>query len=315
MRPRFLAVGFFLSTLLVSSDLLIEHMKKVWRIRGNAEANQIKAEEGCKFIIDFSEEGDLQHAVRGGPWQYKLDAFLVEPMEAGIDPTSVLFTHIPMWVQFRGIPFYLLTKQLAWALGEEVSTTVMIDNNSCGNMDEKFLRTRVQLPLYAALRKYVTLQDEITGEQVNVQICYERLPNFCLFCGYIGHMEARCDLPVADRRINFSMDMRVQPVHFADPRAWYLPEAMGMAQAQPAPIALWRASKPSPATTQQGTIEEVADKVAKLRVADTNIDPSDAIANKHDDTPPTVVVVGDAAVEAGVITPNPMEHVAEDMEA
>jgi hypothetical protein len=68
VRPRFLAVGLFLSTLLVSSDLLIERMKKVWRIRGIAEANQIEAEEGRKFIIEFTEEGDRQHAVRGGPW-------------------------------------------------------------------------------------------------------------------------------------------------------------------------------------------------------------------------------------------------------
>jgi hypothetical protein len=199
-----------------------------------------------------------------------MDAFLVEPMEVGADPTSVLFTHIPMWVQFRDIPFYLLAKSLAWALGEEVGTTVMIDNNSRGSMADKFLRVRVQLPLYAALRKYITLEDEITGEKVKVQIVYERLPNFCLFCGYIGHMEARCDLPVDARKVNFSLDMRVQPVHFADSRAWFLPEAMGMAQAQPVPGAPWRAPKPTPAITQEGTIEQVADEVAKLHVADSN---------------------------------------------
>jgi hypothetical protein len=99
-------------------------------------------------------------------------------------------------------------------------TTLMIDNNSRGYMDDKFLRARIQLHLYAALRKRIILEDEITGEEVKVQICYERLPNFCLFCGYIGHMEARCDLPTAEQKINFNMDMQVLPVHFADPRAW-----------------------------------------------------------------------------------------------
>jgi hypothetical protein len=42
----------------------------------------------------------MRHAVRGGPWQYKMDAFLVEAMESGADPMSVQFTHVPMWVQF-----------------------------------------------------------------------------------------------------------------------------------------------------------------------------------------------------------------------
>lgn len=32
-RPRFLAVGLFLSVLLVNSKQLIEHMKRVWKVR------------------------------------------------------------------------------------------------------------------------------------------------------------------------------------------------------------------------------------------------------------------------------------------
>jgi hypothetical protein len=187
---------------------------------------------------------------------------------------SVQFTHVPMWVQFQNIPFYLLTKSLAWELGWEIGTTLMIDNNSRGGMNDKFLRARIQIPLYAALRKKITLEDEITGEEVKVKICYERLPNFCLFCGYIGHMEARCDLPTADRKIKFSMDMRVQPVHFQDPRAWFLPEAMGQAQAQPVPTAPWRASKPTPAVTHHGVIAQVAVDVAKLNVNDDNNSPA-----------------------------------------
>ena len=94
---------------------------------------------GRKFVIDFSEDGDRQHAVRGGPWQYKLDAFLVMPMAAGTDPRLVQFTHVPLWVQFRTIPYYLLTKELAWALGEEVGSPIMTDDHSRGNMDDKFV--------------------------------------------------------------------------------------------------------------------------------------------------------------------------------
>jgi hypothetical protein len=57
MRPRFLAVGLFLSVLLVSSRQLIEHMKRVWKIRGELDANPL-AGEGRKFILEFTEEGD-----------------------------------------------------------------------------------------------------------------------------------------------------------------------------------------------------------------------------------------------------------------
>jgi hypothetical protein len=67
---------------------------------------------------------EIDAMVRGGPWQYKMDAFLVESMEVGADPTSVSFTHVPMWVQFRNIPFYLLTKNLTWELGQEIGMLV-----------------------------------------------------------------------------------------------------------------------------------------------------------------------------------------------
>uniref|UniRef100_A0ACD5U5U0 Uncharacterized protein n=1 Tax=Avena sativa TaxID=4498 RepID=A0ACD5U5U0_AVESA len=162
----------------------------------------------------------------------------------------------------------------------------MIDKNARGNIADKFLKTRVQLPLYAALRKKITLTDEITVDKVKVQVYYERLPNFCMFCGFIGHMEASCDFPTADRKIKYSLDMRVQPVHFADPRTWILPEAMGTTQAQQMPAAPWRASKPAPAIIHQGAIEQVADEVAKLKFVDTNTLPSGVLENKKDDAMP-----------------------------
>lgn len=80
-----------------------------------------------------------------------------------------------------------------------------------------------------ALQKEMVLADEISGEEVVVQIRYERLLNFCLFCGYIGHMEASCDLPAAERKNNFSQFLRVPPVHFDDPRCWFLAESMDRA--------------------------------------------------------------------------------------
>lgn len=317
-RPRFLAVGLFLSTLLVSSDVLMDRMKRVWKVRGHTEASQIEADDGRKFVIEFSEEGDRRHAVRGGPWQYKMDIFLVEAMEPGVDPASVPFTHVPMWVQFRNIPFYLLTKALAWELGWKIGNTLMIDNNSRGNIADKFLRVRVQLPLYSALQKRIILEDEITGEEVKVHICYERLPNFCLFCGYIGHTEARCDLPVADRKIKFNQNMRVQAVHFEDRRAWLLPDAMGHAQPAPTPAAPWRATKPTP--SPQVVIERVAEDVAKLNMADNNA--ITTIGDKGDAPESLVMVVAaeekggpemEQAVEEGTMIANTNEAAKEVM--
>jgi cytochrome c len=149
-------------------------MKKVWKVIGEMEASDLEAADGCKFILEFFEEGDVLHATHGGPWQYKGDAFLVEAIEARADPSSALFTHVLMWVQFHDIPFYLLTKELVSALGNRIDTTIMIDKNARGSIYDKFLRTRVQLPLYLVLQRWIKLE-------VHVHIRYGRFPNFCLF--------------------------------------------------------------------------------------------------------------------------------------
>ncbi|RLN05390.1 hypothetical protein C2845_PM13G17970 [Panicum miliaceum] len=146
-----------------------------------------------------------------------MDVFLVESLAKEDGPSSVPLTHVPMWIQLRNIPFYLLTKKLAFDLGECIGSTLMVDNNARGSISDKFVRTRVKLPLYRALRLELLLVDEITGEEVVVQIRYERLPNFCLFCGFIGHMEARCDVPMTDQKIMYNLKLRVLPVHFEFP--------------------------------------------------------------------------------------------------
>lgn len=272
-RPWFLDVGLFLSVLLVQSRQLIDHMKEVWKMRGELEVSKLESEAGRKFVLVFSVEGDWKHATVGGPWQYKMDAFLVEGLVDGDDPSSALFTHVPMWVQFRKIPFYLLTKKLAFDLGECIGSTLSIDDSARGSISDKFVRTRIMLPLYRALRKELVLADEITGEQIVVQIRYERLPNFCLFCGFIGHMEERCDLPTTDRRIEYNLNLRVLQVHFEFPHSWLLPDAMGEASPQASPPHLWCAPTPASQELKQdvlekGVVEQVVAEVARLAVVE-----------------------------------------------
>nr|XP_020182831.1 uncharacterized protein LOC109768507 [Aegilops tauschii subsp. strangulata] len=300
MQARFLAVGLFLSVTLVNSRQLIDHMKGVWKVRGALGELQLAAKEGRKFVLEFSEDGDRQHVIRGGPWQYHGDPFLVVGLEAGADPTSAVFSHMPMWVQFRDIPFYLLTKELARSLGEQVGKLVMIDQHSRGNICEKFLRARVQLPLYSALLKEITLEDEITGEEVPVSLRYERLPNFCLFCGFIGHMEARCDLPENEKKLRYPKDISVRAVHFDDPRAWFLPDKMGKPKIGQAASSPWRAPMPSsnsavhcPAKSAESkAVEQVSEVVARLTVGDK----MDTVPSQEDTNTITVMVAASPVV-------------------
>jgi hypothetical protein len=102
---------------------------------------------GREFILRFSEEGDWRLDIRGRPWHYEGNAFLVAGIAAGADQSSAVCS----LQQFRNIPFYLLTKKQAHYLGESTGTTMKIDNNASGCINDKYIRTRLQLSLFMYL--------------------------------------------------------------------------------------------------------------------------------------------------------------------
>ena len=56
--PQFLAVGLYLSVLQVNPKQLFDHLKKVWKMRGDLEVNPLESDAGKKFVLVFSVEGD-----------------------------------------------------------------------------------------------------------------------------------------------------------------------------------------------------------------------------------------------------------------
>jgi hypothetical protein len=145
---RLLAVGVFLSVLSITSERLVSYMKNVWRIRGHIDSLETADR---RFILDFTSVGDYEHVTGGGPWRYQEDVVLVRKLEDDEDPSTVQFETVPIWVQFRGIPFYLLSKQLARNLGAKLGELICIDNDTRGDIGDKIIRARVHLPIARAL--------------------------------------------------------------------------------------------------------------------------------------------------------------------
>jgi hypothetical protein len=310
VRRRFLAVGVFLSVMAITSKNLVEAMCKVWKIRGHLDSSQLLDR---RFVLEFSEEGDFNHVTKGGPWRFREDAVLVDALKEGDDPETVPFTTVPIWVQFKRIPFYLLSKQLARDLGSRVGSLICIDENSRGDICNKFIRARVHLPIDQALQRWIPIIDGITvddDDEVIVSVHYERLPTFCVFCGLIGHRDKECNLTDNMKRKSYSPELRVDPILKEDPRRWFLPEFTGQTRQQHAAAISWRTPRPASLkegpTRQLAIVARVTDEVGKLSVKDqptpevalsmiatdtqgcTNIPaaPTDTIAQVCTNTPP-----------------------------
>jgi hypothetical protein len=271
---RLVAVGVFLSVIAITSSKLVGYMRNVWRIRGPLESLQLA--DG-RFVLEFSSVGDFEHVTRGGPWRYQGDAVLVRKLKVGEDPNTVTFQSMPIWVQFTCIPFYLLSKQLARNLARKIGDGeyICIDNNARGDICDKILRAKVDLPIAKALQRWITLEDEFSNEEVIVSVLYERLPTFCLYCGVIGHQEGTCDLPAELRKRRYKNDIGVPATHVEDKRKWYLAETAGENGRGLQMDIPWRnvaalgARRALPPPVPLELVAHVANEVEKLSVLET----------------------------------------------
>jgi hypothetical protein len=290
-RIRLMAVGVYLSIMAITSKTLLDGMKRIWQIRGHIDTMQLPDR---RFVIEFSELGDFEHVVKGGPWNFRNDVVLIEELKEGIDAESFTFSTIPIWVQFQKIPFYLLSQQLVKDLGNEVGELVTFDKYARGDICDKILRARVRIPIDQALQRWVTFRDEYEQQNVTTCLAYERLPNFCCSCGIIGHLVTECRAPDKEKMVLYDVGIGAPPTLPEDPRRWPIPEFTG--QARQLHTFPWRSNRGRDGwLTRTGnrqqlpTIAQVAKDVGKLTVNDPQESNAKEAAPTLTNTSPTTL--------------------------
>ncbi|KAL5824635.1 hypothetical protein ACOSQ3_020698 [Xanthoceras sorbifolium] len=105
--------------------------------------------------------------------------------------SDVDFKSFLIWIQLYNIQLAWLNKDAGYVLGGMVGIVKEVDTGESKECAGSFIRARVLVdvskPLIRGLR--VKLEDDSC---CSVVVCYERLPNFCYFCGRIGHIICEC---------------------------------------------------------------------------------------------------------------------------
>ncbi|TXG54013.1 hypothetical protein EZV62_019269 [Acer yangbiense] len=161
------------------------------------------------FKFRFQNYWDRKRILEGGPWLFDKQLLVLREASGSEKVTDLQFRYVPFWIQLHNLPLACLNREIGLHLGGLVGQVKEIDAGESGECVGQFIRIRVLIdvmnPLKRGLR--VALGDD---EKVNeVMICYERLPNFCYYCGKIGHLVRDC--PLNTKEITSSSSFKFGP--------------------------------------------------------------------------------------------------------
>ncbi|CAH9092187.1 unnamed protein product [Cuscuta epithymum] len=97
-------------------------------------------------------------------------------------------------VGFRFTIFHysLVNLRTTRRVGNFVGEFIKYDDNQKSDKLEPYMRVRVLMKVDKALKKGTNLKKDDKSFWVDFK--YERLPNFCFICGFIGHSDNFCPL-------------------------------------------------------------------------------------------------------------------------
>ncbi len=186
-RKPTLAAKFF-TRRVINIEAVTRTFKPLWRSDRGFSARDLGEN---MVLFEFEDSADLERVLLHEPWSYDKSLVAFRKLEAEDEPESIVFDRATFWVQIHNLPVIALKKDIALALGKSMGTVVRTSE-----ADEEFgggriMRVRVQVELSKPLCRDCKLVLANGGERW-ISFKYERLPNFCYWCGLLSHREKDC---------------------------------------------------------------------------------------------------------------------------
>ena len=196
-RKEYVIAAKFLTKRALNVDAIGRTLKPLWRARKEFKIREV-GDHTLLFVFEL--ETDAQRVLAQESWSFDKHLILLQRYDYSIPAKQLRFTKVTFWVQIHGLPLRLLDTETAIELGETLGE-VVTDEAKKEMVGGDFVCVRVRIDVSKPLsRGRRVVLDE--GTEIWVSFKYEKLSNFCYWCGLVTHDEKECEKWLAGKGSN-----------------------------------------------------------------------------------------------------------------
>jgi hypothetical protein len=162
-------------------------LESIWGAPAGLKVQEI----GGKILQFFiSDPADKERILLGNPWIFRNSWLVVKPWEREIDPHTIDFENVPIWIQLWGLPPHCKTKQMGVSIGALLGQVEASEFYEYPG-EKVIIKIKVALNIHNPITSGIHVGNPRDGTSW-IDFRYEKLPQVCFNCGMIGHMDKLC---------------------------------------------------------------------------------------------------------------------------
>lgn len=162
-------------------------MLKAW---GADPAKTITPVERNCFLLECTNETDLNKAIFGGPWSYRGDMVTMKQVLSPNDLKANTLDTIDIWVQLYNVPVHAFTTDGLGLIAGKIGTPLSLPSEGFV-MGKRFVKLKIRVRVNQPLKDCLKIPHPTMGDLL-IYCVYEKLSRACTFCGLIGHEMSSC---------------------------------------------------------------------------------------------------------------------------
>jgi hypothetical protein len=191
-RQGFAFLGKLLSLKPPNTHLVRQTLTSAWNF---AAPFTIEILSSQKFLFTVPNEAIFNRIMTLGPWNIKNSLLLLKPWPPALAIDEVKLHYCPFWVQVHNLPYQCMTVKNAIKMGKGIGEFMELDNNFSGDLiSRQYIRFRVDVNTSKPLVPGYYLKRPGLDDHW-IAFKYERLDDYCVVCGLIGHKKGSCPAP------------------------------------------------------------------------------------------------------------------------